>query len=194
MKRVISALVFSLTLTLLSVAPASAVILTEDFEADFPAWESGWLATNSNLQNYYGVGQGRGNNPDGLWIGNTPIIFDSTFGSSITSLDVDVANWTNFSFQAYDMSDNLLLDQPLTPNFGAYSDPGTYWHLSTTSSNGISRLVFNGSGVLGNTSIDNVVVSTEPRDVDSGVVPEPATMALLSSGLFGLLGFKRKSS
>lgn len=50
----------------LFAVPASAATLTEDFEALFPAWEAGWFGMNSNAENCYGAGAGRGNNPDGL--------------------------------------------------------------------------------------------------------------------------------
>ena len=51
---------------LLCSSSTMAGLLIEDFEDAFPIWESNWLGVNTNLQNYYGVGQGRGNNNDGL--------------------------------------------------------------------------------------------------------------------------------
>jgi|CXWL01.1.fsa_nt_gi hypothetical protein len=171
------------------ITSVSAATFTEDFEAQFPAWESGWLGTNSDTQNYYGVGAGRGNNPDGLWILNSTINFTPGFGSTITSLSIDIATWVNFQFEIYDMSSNLLLSEAVVPNYGAYTDPGTYWHYATSSGNGISRLVFNGSGVIGNTSIDNVVVHT-----GGNAVPEPASVVLLASGLAGLAAWRRRQA
>jgi hypothetical protein len=107
-------------------APASQAFATtyvEDIEAPFPAWESGWLGTNTNLQNYYVAEEGsphsyRGNNPDGLWIddgdgvygGDTvEIKFNNAFGSSLTSLALDIAGYVPTHLKIYDMSNNLIL-------------------------------------------------------------------------------------
>lgn len=152
---------------------ASAAILTEDFEAPFPAWETGWLGTNSNLTNFYGVGSARGNNPDGLWVGNANIVFNPTFGGTLTSLDLDVAGYASGTrLQIFDMSNSILLDQLVSLTSGAFTDPGTYSNYSVSSLNGISGFSFVGESIVGNTSIDNVVVSTS----SSQPVPEPFTI------------------
>lgn len=161
---------------------AQAQSYFEDFEAPFPAWESGWLGSNSNLTNVYGVGQGRGNNPDGLWIGQQDIVFNPVFGAGITSLSFDVASWVYGTIEFYDSANALISSQVWSVNYGAYTDPGTYQHFSVTSGNGISHFYFNGYGVVGNTSIDNVAVNSVAQPV-----PEPETYALMLAGL-GLLG------
>ena len=171
-----------------SGAAQAATILTEDFEAVFPGWESGWLATNSNLTNHYGVGEGRGNNPDGLWIGVADIIFDPGFGQSITSSSFDVAGYSPTNVQIYDSLGGILLDVPVTLTSGAFTDPGTYVNYGISSLQGIGGFRFTGGGVLGNTSIDNVTVEI---DGEFNPIPEPATMAMFAAGL-GLLGFFRR--
>jgi hypothetical protein len=168
--------------------PLRAGVLTEDFNAAFPSWESGWLGTNSNLTNYYGVGGGRGNNPDGLWIGETDIIFDSGFAASLTNLSFDVAGYAAAQVQIYDGSGTLLADVPLSLTFGGTSYPGVYAHYSATSSNGIGGFRILGGSVLGNTSIDNVVVDTG----GAPGVPEPGSLALLGSGLLFGAGLVRR--
>lgn len=180
-------------LTIMSAGQANAAIFIEDFEAAFPAWESGWLGTNSNLQNFYGIGGGRGNNPDGLWIqdglnltNSTEISFNTGFGSAITSFSIDVTSWASgLVFNAYDMGGVSLIGTAITSYAGAYSNPGSYQTIAFSSSNGVSRFEIIGSQIEGNTSIDNVVVST-------GQVPEPASLALLGIGLAGLAMRRRK--
>ena len=171
-------------------ASVSAAVLTEDFEAAFPAWEAGWLGTNSNLQNYYGVGQGRGNNPDGLWLsdGNVSdnmanITFNPGFGGSITAFSIDTTTWIQGAlFEAFDMSNNLLMSATIASMQGAFTDPGSYQTISFNSANGVSGFrITGGQQIEGNTSIDNVVVTTGAVNV-----PEPASLALLAAGLFGL--------
>jgi len=189
-----------LALVVQAVPSMAGVTHVEDFEAPFPAWESGWLGVNSNLQNFYGVGQGRGNNPDGLWLDDgdgiygtdtVDIVFDPGFGATLTSFDIDVAGYDPLTLQVYDMSGSTLLDVPVTLTDGAMTDPGTYAHYGVTSSDGISRFSFicDGWQVEGNTSIDNVVV------VSGGVAPIPAPGAILlgtiGSGLVGWLRRRR---
>ncbi|MES2897211.1 MAG: PEPxxWA-CTERM sorting domain-containing protein [Pseudomonadota bacterium] len=172
-------------------APAMATTLIEDFEAPFPAWESGWLATNSNLQNYYGVGGDRGNNPDGLWIsdglGNgtdSVISFDAAFGATLSSFDIDIAAYATPTLRIWDLAGATLLSVVLPYNPGAYSDPGAYNHFSVVSTNGIGGFSLIGDSVEGNVSIDNVRVNLEGM---GSAVPEPATWAMMITG-FGLAG------
>lgn len=164
-----------------AASAAQAATYTEDFNAPFPGWESGWLGTNSDLSNVYGVGAGRGNNPDGLWIGANQIQFNPSFGASIQSLNFDVASWINGTINVYSSLNTLIGSQTFTANYGAYSLPGTYQHFSFASTSGVSHFDFVGNAVLGNTSIDNVNITTVTS------VPEPETYALLLAGL-GLVG------
>jgi hypothetical protein len=140
----------------ISTAQASTIYL-EDFEAPFPAWESGWLGTNSNLQNYYGVGGARGNNPDGLWLddgdgirSSTEVVTISlapTFGATLVSFAIDVAAHTLATLRVFDSSNNTLLQTDVTPTFGASGNPANYAHYE---------------------------------------VPEPATVMLIGSGLLAI--------
>ena len=166
---------------------AAAATLTEDFEAPFPTWESGWFGVNSDAQNCYGVGGGRGNNPDGLWVSNggclaapVNVAFNAGFAATLTSLDLDVAGYSPTTLTIYDKNGATLLSVSVVLTFGSFSDPGTYSHYGVTSSNGIGGFSFTG-GASGNTSIDNIVVN------GGSAVPEPATWTLMIGG-FGLAG------
>jgi hypothetical protein len=192
----------------LSIATAGAVLFNlgissvvqaatfvENFNAPFPAWESGWLGTNSNIKNYYGQGQGRGNNPDGLWLTDgdgmefgdpsVDIVFDSLFGSTLTSLSIDIAGYSPTKFQVFDKNNNSLLNVDVTLTYGATTFSGVYSSYSITSTNGISRFSFvptNAGSVEGNTSIDNLVVTQSSTQT----VPEPSyILGLLAFGVFG---------
>jgi len=167
-------------------AGAQAATYTEDFEAAFPAWESGWLGTQSNLRNYYCGGalgcDTRGNNPDGLWFisdsGGSSISFAPAFGAALTSLHLDVAGYSATTLTAWDKDGNTIFSQDVTLTQGAYTDPGSYSGYTITSANGIGGFAFSG-GSLGNTSIDNVVALTS-------AVPEPQAVLLMLAGLLGV--------
>lgn len=174
--------------------------LIEDFNAPFPAWQSGWLGVNSNLVNYYvatgGPDTDRGNNPDGLWLtdsltyhsGDVIISFLPLFGSTLTSLSIDIAGFVPLQVEIFDSADNVLLSTPLTDTYGALSDPGVYAHYSVTSTTGIGGFAFLGDvQIEGNTSIDNVIVNQ-----GGSAVPEPAAWSLIGTGLLALVGIGRR--
>jgi len=180
-----------------SILPASAITYTEDFEGAFPAWESGWLGANSNLQNYYGVGLGRGNNPDGLWIqdglnlsNSTSITFGNAFGLSLSSLSFDVATWVSLNIEIFDSSGTTLASWNMLPNYGGLTDPGTYQTFTATSTTGIGGFRFIGSGIEGNTSIDNVVASSGGQAVPDS----SSTTLMLSVGIVAIAAFRRRFS
>jgi hypothetical protein len=183
--------VVAMSFVLALVGGANASILTEDFEATFPAWESGYLGTNTNLENYYTFNSSfgnthRGNNPDGLWLDDgdgayfgdvVQISFSPAFAATLTSLALDVAGFVPATIEIFDASGATLLSTPLTLTFGAFTDPGIYANYSASSSNGIGGFRFiTTSQVEGNTSIDNVTVNQR----DDGVVPEPASVFVWS--------------
>lgn len=174
---------------------AQAAIYTEDFEGEFPAWESDWFGAQSSARNYLCSGAlgctERGNNPDGLWLwadggGSTPIevTFAPGFGAALTSFQLDVAGYVPTTLQAFDASNALIFSQEVTLTHGAETDPGVYATYTITSSTGISRFTFSGAAA-GNTSIDNLVAI-------SGVVPEPQTYALMLAGLAALAVARRR--
>lgn len=190
-------------LVVIQAVPAMATEYIEDFEADFPAWEFGWLGVHSNLQNVYGVGESRGNNPDGLWIDDgdgmrsgdpsVDIVFDAPFAATLTSFEVDVAGWAPARLQIYDVLDNMLLDVDITLTEGAWTDPGVYAHYGVTSSNGISRFSFIPTALTsieGNTGIDNVR-AVGGAIVASVPVPGAVLLALTGIGMVGWLQRRR---
>lgn len=209
---------FLFSFSLLAGVTSSAANLKEDFESEFPAWESGWLGINSNLRNFNGVGLGRGNNPDGLWIDDglvlpteTKITFNSTFGSSLTSLSLDVATFVSvlvdrsdigegfsdvrplLTLEIFDIAGSALLTSLVTPTFGALTEPGVYASFSAQSSNGIGgfrfsaprvdpTIPFNGRPVLG--FIDSIEGNTS---IDNVVATTKTTVQVPDTASTSLL-------
>lgn len=190
-------LMFILSLVLYSSTSFGGVIYTEDFEDPFPVWESNWLGTYSNIQNVYGVGADRGNNPDGLWIadglGNgsaAEITFDLAFGSTITNFSIDVTSWIQTAvFEAFDVSGNIIHSIAITSFAGGYSDPGSYQTISFSSVNGLGGFNITGGSIEGNTSIDNVIATTGAVNVS-----EPTSIAVLGLGLLGFALRRKKQT
>jgi hypothetical protein len=194
---------------LLGGGRVQAAPLLEDFEADFPAWETGWLGSNSNLQNYY-VSLGlsntvRGNNPDGLWVSDgdalldDPLVsidFNPSFGQSLTFFSLDIAGHVPLGFRVFDSAGATLLAVPIVAaTMGAFTDPGGYLNFAVNSSNGIGGFEFanTGSQLEGNTSIDNVRVDTGTPAPPTTSVPEPASLTLMGLGMAGVLAGRLRS-
>lgn len=184
----------------LPLAANAAVVLSEDFEAPFPAWKSGWFGTNSNATNVYcsttGTCTDRGNNPDGLWIATTTqgggaadVVFGNVFGATLTSLSMDVAGYSTTTLTAFDINGSQIFSQLVSLTQGAFTNPGTYVNYTITSSNGIGGFSFSGSAI-GNTSIDNLVAVQGSLN---NTVPEPTGLALMGLGLSALALTRRKS-
>lgn len=175
-----------------SASASHATTLTEVFADPFPAWESDWLATNSNIQNYYGAGANRGNQPLGLWVQDTDgvglvdIKFDTGFGAQWSSFAIDVATFVSGNtMTVYDISNNVL---GLFSGFDtrSYSNAVTY---QVTSTNGIGGFSFSSSRTAGSTWIDNVTVSND----SVAPVPLPASALFLFGGLAGLAATRKRA-
>lgn len=202
MKVTCSRIFGAIALAAASIGSAQAAMLTEDFEAPFPAWESNWFGTRSTGRNVYCGGAlgcaTRGNNPDGLWISDpvggssapVEVNFDAAFGASLTSFRLDIAGYSPTTLEAFDSTNTLIFSQNVTLTAGAFTDPGTYANYTITSTTGISRFTFSGSA-KGNTSIDNLVAIT---DTGNSTVPEPSTIALVGLSMFGLMLARRRMS
>jgi len=169
-------------------AIGSAQTYSENFNAPGAAWESGWLGQNSNLRNYYcGLATNcteRGNLPESLWPTANPqsgsifVNFAPTFGAAITNFGLDIGNFfSGATFSVYDMNNTVIFFAPV-PTLGSFTASTSF---NVTSANGVSGFSIDGSGVGGNSWIDNVTV-----DTTMSPVPEPASVALLGAGLAAL--------
>jgi PEP-CTERM motif len=165
---------------------AHAATFTEDFNEDFPAWESGWFGVNSDAKNWscalpFSDCSRRGGNVDGLYLlgengstgGPITVTFEASFGANLTSFKIDVAGVTPTRLTALDSAGSPIFGQDVELTFGAEDIPTRYASYTITSTTGIASFSFSGSAA-GNTSIDNLVAT---------VVPEPASVALMLAGL-----------
>jgi hypothetical protein len=176
---------------------AAAQTYTEDFNATFPAWEGGWFGQNSDAYNFY-CGRpcgNRGNNPTGLWIGGTAgvaqtsqvlVTFNSSFGATLTSLSMDVGAFIATNFNVWDTNGLLIFTQAMST--GGISAPVNNYNntVAVTSTTGIGAFGFDAVNAAGNTAIDNITVNAATS------VPEPATVALVATGLLAVAGVARR--
>lgn len=181
-----------LAFAVLVSASSAAFALSETFPDPFDPWEGRWFGANSNAENYYGIGGGRGNNPEGLWISDggprsgpvATITFNPGFGASLTSFGLGFECFVTTRVTIYDMSDNVLGTAVFSGgDFGF----GHEDRLDVTSTNGVSKFVMDSTGlgdgqIEGNTSIDNI----------EAAVPEPGSFLALGAGALVLALRRRK--
>jgi hypothetical protein len=184
-----------------SAHAAFAVTLTESFPDPLGGWRTRFLGLNSDLQNYYVVaGNGgnqddRGNNPTGLWIAQGATIggdlmtvtFNPTFGNTVTSVGFGIEAFNNIDVRFYNGAGTLVSTQNA---FGGNFPLDHTQVLNVASIAGLSRIEFDstphgGGQIEGNTSIDDFTVN---------VVPEPASLLAIGSGLAALLARRRKKA
>ena len=165
--------VITICLTILISSPAFSITYLEDFADPLGNWTSDWLYLNTNLENFY-VAAGdcnsnqRGNQPYGIWIsddrgcGNlvqqspVTINFLNNFGDNATSFSIDIfACGSGITLNIYDRNGALDTSVPLPQACFSFSN------YSFNLANGISAFELTGSGIEGNTSIDNVTLSDD---------------------------------
>ena len=209
LKRVFRYLAMA-ALTFGAHAAAGASVFSEDFNAPFPTWESGFFGINSNAVNALCGSRDcfeRGNNKDGLFVagpGQTSAIdvaFNSAFAGTITSFALDVAAVLPTTLLAYDISGNEIFRRNVSASLSGILTAADYENFLIESINGVGRFVFTDDSVLGDTStppagstlIDNLLVRTlDPVTPTPGVIPEPGSIALLALGLVGCFAVRRK--
>lgn len=184
----------AVVVALFTAGAAHATVLTEEFEADFPAWESDWFGVLSDAGNHYCAGQRgcaeRGFNLDGLWLGGTSdnsiaVSFDPAFGASLASFQIAVAGYVPTTLSAYDMAGARIFSQDVFLTRDAGGEQASYATYTITSGGGISRFEFSGNAG-GNTSVDNLIAVTAE-------VPEPATPGLIGLALCGAAFARRRT-
>ncbi len=169
-----------LALFVLFAGNASAEVLCEGFDDPLIGWRDRWLAQNSNMMNVYTCPNGgdennRGNNPCGLWICDTDddrstsnIIFDSTFGATVSHFELEIVSFVGGLIRFYDLGDALVYETTVVSNGTFPPCPGLVY--GTDFANGLGRFWIGPSSVEGNTSIDNVCAT-----VDEGPNPTEET-------------------
>jgi len=162
---------------------AHAANLTEDFNADLPAWESGWFGQHSNASNYCAdnyclvngdwadpsntvrgmAGSGLVLSSDGGW-SSSPITinFDPAFGATIKSMKIDAAVYVESTFTAWDASGTVVYKKVLRVDDYRDIPTSQYQKLHFKSATGVAGFSFSGFAD-GNTVIDNVIVKTKKK-------------------------------
>jgi hypothetical protein len=163
---------------LLTAGHAFADVLCEDFPDPLGGWKTRWLGTNSDMCNYYvcwgGSGEDeRGNNPCGIWVSDYDgdaqtchIHFNAGFGATVSHIDFPVMAFAggnitiNYGTGSY--STALVADGTFPP-----CPTNVY---STDTNGGLIDVILSPTGgqIEGNTSVDNVCVTT------GGVTPTGA--------------------
>lgn len=157
-------------------AGAQAAVLKENFNAAFPAWESGWFATYTDAANScattWCLVDGdpvppnpavRGNAGSGMWLSSDggfssspiTITFDPAFGAALKAFKFDVSAYVESSVQAWDMAGTLIYARKLKINDYHDIPTSNYQKVLIRSTTGIARFTITGYA-NGNTVIDNV--------------------------------------
>ena len=125
-----------------------------------------------------------GNQPEILYTGGATSVTGTFSPSSMGAFGLEMEP---NPFAVYSMTLDVGQGQTLTQDVSGSAGAKFFgWTGGSVSSLTISAPV--------DFAFGRMVYSTSLTPVPDSVVPEPATMALLSSGLFGLLGLRRKSS
>jgi hypothetical protein len=176
----------------------TAATFTENLDGALPAWESEFMGTQSNLQNYFGPGSTDNGGSPALWIDDedglyssdtSDTVFNALFGASITSISFKLSAFVNgVTLGISDMSNSLIYAAAVTAD-GVF-DPVLSYH--TTGTNGVSRFSFSTTGgqVEGNTRIDAIEIVT---GVVSDVPPPGAPpLAMIGMGALNVAGLRRR--
>lgn len=172
----------SLGSALAATPAARPAVQKENFNAAFPAWESGWFAANSNAINvcavwYCLVGDTladpdpavRGNAGSGIWLGSEDrissfpltITFEPAFAAQLVAFKMDVAIYVRSTLRAWDVNGRLIYSHELGEQDWQDVPPTSYQHVVIRSNNGISKFTFSGTA-SDNTVVDNLVAVTKP--------------------------------
>jgi hypothetical protein len=190
MYRKVKKVLLMILFLLLLVTTAHATKYFENFD-DIPGWENNWLDSVSNIQNFYGLGHGFGNNPGALWLAdgtpfsNLSIDLSWCWSCCITDIEFDIKTWIDGAkFIAYGYSGGILTEV-LLPKF-------EWVHIDLGGLDGMAGFDIVGKFVEGNTSIDNVGITLGENYRCPKVVPEPMSMLLFGAAIVCLSFFRKK--
>jgi hypothetical protein len=159
---------------------ASADVLCEDFPDPLEGWRTRWFALNSDARNYYVCYGGspeseRGNNPCALWIcdGDTnplsaDVEFNLAFGNNVTHFSIKIMPFVSCNLTVRDVGGNIVYQTPLVVDGTFPPCPTRTYECNTPTGLGSFHIEpTSGNQVEGNTSIDDVCVTTgEPVSVE----------------------------